>query len=85
MQKNLVIQKGGALEKTIQFVANYDDWQAVKKLKIEEKTDSKTIIEFLASLATSLDNKVEANLGKIVDLKKIDAAVNELKAWKNRN
>ena len=70
------------MEKTIQFVANYDDWQAVKKLKIEEKTDSKTIMEFLAGLGTSLDNKIEANLAKILDLKKLDAAIAELKAGK---
>ncbi|MDD5163137.1 MAG: DUF2666 family protein [Candidatus ainarchaeum sp.] len=70
------------MEKTIQFVANYDEWQAVKKLGIDEKTDPKTIMEFLASLGTSLDNKIEANLGKIVDLKKIDAAISELKIGK---
>ena len=66
------------MEKTIQFLANYDDWKAVKKLKIEDATDPKTIMEFLASLGTSLDNKVEENLAKIVDLKKLDAVLNEL-------
>lgn len=70
------------MEKTIQFVANYDDWLAVKKLKIEEKTDPKTIMEFLASLTTSIDNKVEINLKKIVDLAKLDSAINELKFGK---
>lgn len=67
------------MEKTIQFVANYNDWVAIKKLKIEEKTDPKTIMEFLASLTTSIDNKVSENLKKIVDLEKLDAALKELK------
>lgn len=67
-----------AEEKFIQFVANYEDWVAVKKLKIEQSTDPRTIMEFLASLTTSVDAKVEANLRKIVDLAKLDAALNEL-------
>jgi len=29
----------------IQFVANYGDWIAVKKLKIDEKMDARTIME----------------------------------------
>lgn len=70
------------MEKSIQFVANYDDWQSVKKLKIEEKTDPKTIMEFLASLTTSVDNKIEANLGKILDLKKLDSAISGINAGK---
>ena len=70
------------MEKSIQFVANYDDWQSVKKLKIDEKMDSKTVMEFLASLTTSVDNKIEANMRKIVDLKKLDAAMAEIKAGK---
>lgn len=55
-------------EKFIQLAANYDDWVAVKKLKIEEKTDPRTVMEFLAGLNTSLDRKVEDNLAKVVDL-----------------
>lgn len=63
-------------EKYIQFVANYDDWVSIKKLKIEPNMDPKTIMEFLASLTTSVDRKVEDNLKKIVDLKQVDDAVN---------
>jgi len=62
---------------TIQFIANYQDWVSIKKLKIEEKTDPKMIMEFLASLGTGIDVKVEHNLGKIVELKKLDNAVEE--------
>lgn len=70
------------MEKAIQFFANYDDWQAIKKLKIEEKTGPKTVMEFLASLGTSLDLKVEANLRKAVELKKVDDALAEIKFGK---
>ena len=65
-------------EKYIQFVANYDDWVSVKKLKIEAVTDPRTILEFLASLTTGIDRKVEENLGKIIELQKIKAAVDSV-------
>ncbi len=35
-------------------------------------------MEFLASLGTSLDTKIEANLRKVVALDKVDAAIAEL-------
>lgn len=62
-------------EKYIQFVANYDDWAAIKKLKIEPATDPRTIAEFLASLTFSVDRKIAENLGKIVDIAKLDAVL----------
>jgi hypothetical protein len=65
------------MDKVIQFIANYDDWQAVKKIKIEEKTEPITIIEFLASLTAGIDRKVEENLRKIVELEKIDSFLKE--------
>ena len=37
-------------EKCIQFIANYDDWVSIKKMKITEATGAKTVLEFLASL-----------------------------------
>jgi len=66
------------MEGSIQFVANYDDWKAVKKQTITEKTDPLTVMEFLAGLTGSVDNKVEANLKKKVDLNKLDTAINSL-------
>ncbi|MBI4052645.1 MAG: DUF2666 family protein [Candidatus Diapherotrites archaeon] len=71
------------MDKSIQLIANYDDWVAIKKLKIEEKTDPRTVMEFLASLTISVDKKVEQNLGKLVDLKKLDAMLAELPAGKS--
>ena len=68
--------------KYIQFVANYEDWVSIRKLTIEEKTDSKTIMEFLGGLGTSIDSKVEENLRKIVDLDKLDSAILALELGK---
>ena len=62
----------------IQFIANYDDWKAIKKLKIEENTPPRTIAEFLASLGTGIDRKIGENLAKEIDLAKLDAALAEL-------
>ena len=65
-------------EKYIQFIANYDDWVSIKKLKIEPATEPKTVMEFLASLNTSLDNKVESNLRKILELDRLDKVIDSL-------
>ena len=72
-------------EQYIQLVANYQDWVAIKKLKIDGTVDPKTVMEFLAGLNTSIDFKVEANLGKIVDLTAIKAAVQELSVGKKES
>lgn len=65
-------------EKYISFIANYEDWVSIKKLKVEPATTPKTVMEFLASLTTSVDRKVEGNLRKIVALDKLDKAIDEL-------
>lgn len=70
------------MDKIIQFIANYDDWLAIKKLKIEPGTDPRTIMEFLGSLGTGIDRKIESNLRKVVDLAKLDSALNELELGK---
>jgi hypothetical protein len=69
-------------EGSIQLVANYADWKAIKKITITEKTDPRTVAEFLAGLTMSVDNKIEANLRKIVDLDKVDKAIAELELGK---
>ena len=69
-------------EKYIQLIANYEDWVAIKKLKIEPTTDSRTVMQFLAALGISLDKKIEENLRKIADLKKLDEALKEIEAGK---
>ena len=66
------------MEGSIQFVANYDGWKAVKKQTVTEKTDPLTVMEFLAGLTNSVDAKVEFNLSKKVDLPKLDAAITSL-------
>ena len=67
----------GGEEKYIQFIANYDDWVAIKKMKITEATDVRTILEFLASLGNGFDRKIAQNLGKIIDIVQLDNALNE--------
>ncbi len=66
------------MEGSIQFIANYDDWKAIRKQTVTEKTDPLTVMEFLAGLTNSVDGKVEINLKKKVDLVKLDAAIEAL-------
>jgi len=72
------------VEEGIQLVANYGEWKAIKKLKIEPATDSRAIMEFLASLETGIDRKIEENLRKLVDLAKVDMAIAELGLGKGK-
>ncbi|MFH1239774.1 MAG: DUF2666 family protein [Candidatus Diapherotrites archaeon] len=65
------------MDKQIQFISNYEDWVAIKKLTITEKTQPKTVMEFLAGLTISIDRKVEDNLRKIVALDKLDTVLKE--------
>ena len=64
-------------EQGIAFVANFEEWVSVKKLKVTEKMDPRTVIEFLASLNTGLDKKVEEYLKKIVNLKELDSLIEQ--------
>ena len=72
-------------DQSIQFIANYEDWVAIKKLKIEEKTDPRTVMEFLAGLTVSVDRKIEANLKKIVALDKLDAVIAQIPIGKTED
>lgn len=72
------------MDEVIQFIANYSDWKSIKKLKIEAATHPKTIMEFLASLETGIDRKIEYNLRKNVELNKVDAAIAELGLGKGK-
>ncbi len=72
------------MDETIQFIANYSDWKAIRKLKIEPATDPRTVMEFLASLETGIDRKVEENLRKIAELDRVDAAIAELELVKGK-
>ena len=72
------------MDEVIQFMANYSDWKSIKKLRIEPATEPRTIMEFLASLETGIDRKIEANLRKIVELDKVDAAIAKLELAKGK-
>jgi hypothetical protein len=69
-------------EGQINFIANYGDWVAIKKLKIEPATEPKTVMEFLAGLTTGMERKIEHNLRKIVELDRLDKALAEIEAGK---
>ena len=66
------------MEESIQFIANTKGWVSIKKLKVTEQTDPRSIMEFLGSLGTGLDRKVEESLGKIVELEKLNAVLDEI-------
>jgi len=70
------------MEGSIQLVANYEDWKAVKKITITNMTDPLVIAEFLASLTYSTDSKIESNLRKVVELDKVDTVLKGLNLGK---
>lgn len=80
-----VVNSVMAEEGTIQFISNYAGWQSVKKLKVEAHTDPVTVMEFLASLTTSVDKKVEENLRKKVALEKLDGMLAGIAVGKTEN
>lgn len=65
-------------EESIQFIANTKGWTSIKKMKVTPATDPRAFLEFLASLNTGIDRKVEEFLGRIVDLSKVDKVLSEL-------
>lgn len=71
------------MQGSVQLVANYDDWKAVKKIVVTEKTDPLNVAEFLAGLTYSVDGKIEDNLRKKIELDKVDKAIKELNLNKN--
>ncbi len=70
------------MEGRIQFLANYADWKAIKKIEITEKTTPKSVMEFLAGLTISFDSRIENNLRKIVELDELDKAIEALELGK---
>ena len=66
----------------IQLVANYADWKAVKKIKIDDKASPEEIMYFLMSLSQSFDSKVEFNLKKALNLTEIENVIKEAGATK---
>lgn len=60
------------MEEQIQFIANCKDWQVVKKMKIDENVPPIDVVDFLASISLTFDNKLFEYLGKIVDIKQLD-------------
>ncbi|MCD6230069.1 MAG: DUF2666 family protein [Candidatus Diapherotrites archaeon] len=63
---------------SIQFLAKYGDWVAVKKITCDENTEPLDIIRFFASVSDSFDRKTSESIAKLVDTSKIDAEINEM-------
>lgn len=59
----------------IQLIANYSNWQCVKKFTITELTDPKTVCEFFVSYSISLDNRLEKYLSQSIEMKKIQELI----------
>jgi len=62
----------------IQFVANTDDWKAIKKLKVEANVPAIDIAEFLASVSISFDAKIAQYLQKATNTKPLDEYINSI-------
>jgi len=73
------------MEGEIQFIANYDDWKIIKKLKITEVVPALDIVDFLASMSISFDGKIEANLRKSCNLKIVDDYIASLVTGKTKS
>jgi hypothetical protein len=65
-------------EEQIQFVANLGNFVSVKKLKIENKVTKEDIVEFLASIQFTCNQKITEYLEKIVDCNKLLEQTNDL-------
>ena len=65
-------------EEVIQFIANCKGWQAIKKLKMDDKVPPIDVADFLASISISFDNKLFDAVGKLIDLKKLDSYLDSI-------
>ncbi len=65
-------------EEQIQFVANLGNFVSVKKLKIENKVTKEDVVEFLASIQFTCNQKITEYLEKIVDCNKLLEQTNDL-------
>ncbi len=66
------------MEGELQFIANCDEWKAVKKLKIDANVQGINIAEFLASVSISFDSKIENYLKKSINAKTVDEYIDSI-------
>jgi len=62
----------------IQFIANTNDWKAIKKLKIESNVTGIDIATFLASVSISFDTKIEQYLKNAINIKPVDEYIESI-------
>jgi len=70
------------MDESINFIANCKGWQVVKKMKIDDNVPPIDVIDFLASISLSFDNKLFEYLGKVVDIKQLDEFSSKLVSGK---
>ncbi len=68
---------------SIEFLARYKNWLAVKKIHIDEKTAPEEIVLQLSSIRQSVDKKSFELLG--IDLAKLDAYAAQLVSGKRKS
>jgi len=62
----------------IQFIANTEDWKAIKKLNITQEVPAIDVASFLASVSISFDTKIEQYLKKATNTKPLDDYITEI-------
>ncbi|MDE1855306.1 MAG: DUF2666 family protein [Candidatus Micrarchaeota archaeon] len=68
---------------SIEFLAKYKNWLAVKKIHIDEKTAPEEIVLQLSSIRQSVDKKSFELLG--IDVAKLDAYATQLVSGKRKS
>ncbi len=64
---------GKIREGTIQFIANYPAWKCVKKFRIDEDVNRRTVAEFMTSYTITMDLRFETYLPKVLALNELDS------------
>lgn len=59
-------------EGTIQFISNYPAWKCVKKFRIEENVNRRTVAEFITSYTITLDLRFETYLPKLLNVNELE-------------
>lgn len=68
------------VEESIQFIANFDKFISIKKLTIDKDVAPRDVIEFLASVQFTTNQKIKDYICKITDVKGLEEKTNHLMA-----
>lgn len=59
----------------VQFIANYGAWKCVKKFRVEETTNRRTVAELITSYAITLDLRFEEYLRELGNISTLDGVL----------